>query len=238
MKIERIEAKSASDGVVRQILANIESGELKPGDRLPTQEQLGELFGVGRSSIREATNALAVMGYLEIIQGSGTFIRSRTPVTGALDITAQIFGRSPCLMNLLEMRELLECHAIERAAQRASEDRLEELKRAMDKLESCRVDITSFLVSDLAFHQAIAYAAEMPELAEVIRHIHDATNSRVPVAFTTSSVENIFKAIDTAQKICLYVVMGEAGQAKRCLRNHLAITREALVRGREALREG
>jgi len=228
MKIHRIEATSAPDGVVKQILANIESGELQPGDRLPTQEQLGEMFGVGRSSIREATNALAIMGYLEIIQGRGTFIKSMTPVKGEPEVAAHLFGVAPSLLNLLEMRELLECYAIEKAADRASEERLEDLKQAMDDLEACREKVSEFLSADLAFHQAIANAAEMPELAEVVRHIHVVANNRLPVAFTTSTEQNIHKAIDTAQKICLYIVMGEAGQAKRCLRNHLAISREVI----------
>ena len=233
MKILQIEATSASDGVVKQILANIECGELRPGDRLPTQEQLGEMLGVGRSSIREATNALAIMGYLEIIQGRGTFIKSMTPAKDESEVATHLFGVAPSLLNLLEMRELLECYAIEKAADRASEERLEELKQAMDDLEACREKVSDFLSADLALHLAIAMAAEMPELAEIIRHIHVAVNNRLPVAFTTSTEQNIHKAIDTAQKICLYIVMGEAGQAKRCLRNHLAISRAVIENFKE-----
>lgn len=133
MKIKQVEAISASDTVVKQILANIESGDLQPGDRLPTQEQLGEMFGVGRSSIREATNALAIMGYLEITQGRGTFIKSTTPTTTVATGTAAMFGDNPDLINLLDMREILECHAIVLAAERASEDQLSNLKRAIDR---------------------------------------------------------------------------------------------------------
>lgn len=229
MRVNKIEASSASDGVVRQILANIESGELQPGDRLPTQEQLGELLGVGRSSVREATNALAIMGYLEITQGRGTFIKSRTTNTKGPENAPHLFGKNPDLLNLIEMRELLECHAIDRAAERAGEEELENLRRAAAELEACRENVGNFLQADLEFHLAIARAANNPELGEIVRHVHDATNTRVTVAFTTSRINNIGKAIDTGQKICLYIVMGEAGQAKRCLRNHLAITREAVV---------
>lgn len=230
MIIKEIEAHSASDTVVKQILANIAAGELQPGDRLPTQEQLGEMFGVGRSSTREATNALAIMGYLEITQGRGTFIKSTTPTVATAENSASMFGKNADLMNLLDIREILECHAIRQAAERASDHQLEGLNKAAARLEECRQDVGSFLPADLDFHLAIAAAADNPELGEIVRHVHNATNSRVPVAFTTSKIENIQKAIDTAQQMHLFIMMGEAGQATRCLRNHLAISREALVK--------
>lgn len=228
MKIKEIETNSASDMVVKQILANIEAGDLKPGDRLPTQEKLGEMFGVGRSSIREATNALAIMGYLEITQGRGTFIKSSDPLSTSKENSSEMFGEGVNLFNLIELREILECHAIEQTAMRASDQQLSALKRAVFNLEDCRENVNNFLVADLEFHLAIARAGNNPELGEVIRHIHNTINTRVPVAYTTSKNQNIIKAIDTAQKIYFHIMKGEAKQAQRCLRNHLAISKEAL----------
>lgn len=228
MKVKQVEANSASDIVVKQILANIEAGDLKPGDRLPTQEKLGEMFGVGRSSIREAANALAIMGYLEITQGRGTFIKSRDPRSTGKEKITDMFGDRVNLFNLLDLREILECHAVEQAAGRADEQQLSALKRAVRKLEACREEVGNFLVADLEFHLAIAGAGNNPELGEVVRHIHNTVNARVPVAFTTSRIQNIGKAIDTAQRIYFHIMQGEANQAQRCLRNHLAISREAL----------
>jgi len=228
MKIRQIETNSASDTVVKQILANIEVGDLKPGDRLPTQEKLGEMFGVGRSSIREATNALAIMGYLEITQGRGTFIKSSNPFSAGKENSSGMFGEGANLFNLIELREILECHAIEQAAMRASDEQLSALQQAVVNLEDCRENVNNFLGADLEFHLAIARAGNNPELGEVIQHIHNTTNTRVPVAYTTSKTQNIVKAIDTAGKIYFHIVKGEFGQAQRCLRNHLEISKEAL----------
>ena len=85
MQIKLIRNESAPEGVVRQILNNLETGIMKPGDKLPTQEKLAQRFGVGRSSIREATNALAIMGYLKIIQGKGTFISENIPAAESIE---------------------------------------------------------------------------------------------------------------------------------------------------------
>lgn len=228
--VKKIDAHSASDAVVKQIFANMEAGDLRPGDRLPTQEQLGQMFGVGRSSIREATNALAIMGYLEITQGKGTFIKSTAPLIAREAKGAGIFGEGANLYNLINMREVLECHAIEQAALHANDLQLLALERCSANLEACRTNMNDFLSADLDFHQTIASTANNQELGVVIYHIHNATNVRVPLAFTTSSFKNIGRAIDTAQKICLHIVKGESQQAQRYLRNHLSISREAIAR--------
>ena len=79
----RITRQSAPRLVAEQLLGKIDTGELNPGDSLPAQRQLAKMLGVGRSSLREAINALAVMGYLEVIQGRGTYICDSLPAASA-----------------------------------------------------------------------------------------------------------------------------------------------------------
>lgn len=230
MKIEQIKADSASERVVKQILTNLEAGELKIGDRLPTQEKLGEMFGVGRSSIREATNALAIMGYLEITQGKGTFIKSTDPSHKLDKSPWKNFIQNADLFNLIEMREVLECFIVEKAAHRADEAQLQELSRIVSRLEKCENDVPNFISTDLEFHVALAVAAKNPEIGELIKLIHITANNLVPVAFNTSRQDNIIKAIQTIKKVYEYVVNGEAAKAVRSMRNHLDTTKEALIK--------
>ena len=61
--------------VVEQILDSLKTGEFSPGEKLPSQMNLADMFEVGRSSVREAIKALDAMGYLEVIQGRGTFLK-------------------------------------------------------------------------------------------------------------------------------------------------------------------
>lgn len=229
MKIKEIKANSASDTIVKQILRNIDSGDLNPGDKLPTQEKLGEMFGVGRSSIREATNALAVMGYLDINQGKGTFIKSRTPLAAQPESQFKGLTEEANLSNLIVIREVLECYVAEEAAARADDEQLVAMRRALNKLEECRENVGDFLKCDLKFHLTIADAGQNKEIGEIVKLIHNTTNNRVPVAFTTSKMDNIEKAINTARKAYTHIVNGEGKQAARSLRNHLAIAREDLL---------
>ncbi len=230
MKVEQIRADSASERVVKQILSNLETGELKPGDRLPTQEKLGEMFGVGRSSIREATNALAIMGYLEITQGRGTFIKSADPSNKLDKSPLKNFVQAADLFNLIEMREVLECFIVEKAAMRADEDQLKRLSGIVARLEQCENDVADFISTDLEFHVALAVAAKNPEMGELIRLIHVTVNNRVPVAFNTSRKDKVINGIKTIRNVFEYVVSGEATKAVRSMKNHLDTTKEALIK--------
>ena len=73
MDYKTVKRNSTPELVMKQILESIESGKLKPGDQLPTEQQLIEMFGVGRSTIREATSTLSMLGSLQSIQGKGLF---------------------------------------------------------------------------------------------------------------------------------------------------------------------
>src|SRR5436305_11276911 len=70
----RVPRVSLSDHIVEQIAELISRGALKPGDRIPSEMQLCEKFGVGRTSVREALRSLSVMGVLESQMGDGTFV--------------------------------------------------------------------------------------------------------------------------------------------------------------------
>ncbi len=229
MKVEQIKADSASERVVKQILSNLETGELKPGDRLPTQEKLGIMFGVGRSSIREATNALAIMGYLEIIQGRGSFIKSKEPAPKNTPPPLDRLVENANLFNLIEIREVLECYVVQKAAERADDEHLSQLKHTVDNLEECRKDVGKFITNDLAFHLALALAAKNREIGELVELIHVTINNRISVAFTTSRQDKVIKAIETARKIYEHVIAGEKNQAVRCMKNHLDTTKQALM---------
>ncbi|MBE0557959.1 MAG: FadR family transcriptional regulator, partial [Proteobacteria bacterium] len=70
----RIERKRVTDQIIDQLIAMISEGKFKPGDKLPSETALMELFGVGRSSLREAVGALSLIGMLTVRPGHGTHV--------------------------------------------------------------------------------------------------------------------------------------------------------------------
>ncbi len=228
MRIKLIRNESAPEGVVRQILNNLETGNMKPGDKLPTQEKLAQRFGVGRSSIREATNALAIMGYLKIIQGKGTFISEQIPAAHSIETPDSNFLADANLFNLVEIREVLECYVVRKAAARADNKQLTLLGQAINNLENCAAEVEKFLAADLKFHIAIANAACLPEVGKIVEVIHTEINKPLSVVFTTSKPEAVLEAIESAKMVYTFIVSGEGKQAARCMRTHLDISANAL----------
>jgi len=228
MQIKLIRNESAPEGVVKQILNNLETGIMKPGEKLPTQEKLAQRFGVGRSSIREATNALAIMGYLKIIQGKGTFISERIPATNATATADSDFLSGANLFNLAEIREVLECYVVRKAADRADHKQLALLGQAIKNLEKCAVEREKFLAADLKFHITIANAANLPEVGKIVELIHTEINKLLSVVFTTSKPEAVLEAIESAKMVYTFIDSGEGKQAARCMRNHLDTSANAL----------
>ncbi len=226
----RIKPESAPERIVKQILHEIECGILSPGEKLSNHQKMAKMYGVGRSSIREAINALVVMGYIDSIQGKGTFVTERIddgvieqPVANSLFANASIY-------NLMEIRELLECYAVKKAAQVISEEQIEILTKACEKLERSYHKVHLYLKEDMNFHMEIAKAAKNPDLGDLLRYIHFKVNNKMPVILKTSSTGNLRKAIITAKGVVKYIVDGDAFKAERVMREHLGIVKEAFLR--------
>lgn len=111
---------------LRLLQHRIASGEWPLNSKIPTERELVEELGVGRSTVREAVRTLANMGMLEPAPSRGTFVRSMTPVSGVLG--EYMVGRE--LAELIEARAAIEVEASRLAAQRGSEADLAALRRA------------------------------------------------------------------------------------------------------------
>ncbi len=123
-----------SDKVAERIMAMIADGNLSPGDRLPGERQLAEKMGVSRVSVRAALQSLKAQGFLEAVQGGGTrIIAAAGDMSSPLGELAKVKEQN--LHDLAEIRALLEVWAARRAAERASDEQIDELVKALDKQE-------------------------------------------------------------------------------------------------------
>ena len=158
--------------VVAAIKDMILAGELRPGDRLPTEKDLGARLGVSRGPLREGVSALAAMGVLDTRQGDGTYVTSlepgllMAPVSFAVDVH-NAGGARP----FLAVRRILESEAAALAALNIDADGLAAAERALAESEAAAQppsDIDRFFAADLGFHRAVAVGAGNPVLAALI----------------------------------------------------------------------
>ncbi|MCL2857448.1 MAG: FCD domain-containing protein [Oscillospiraceae bacterium] len=140
------------------------SGELKPGDKLPSDRSLSATYGVGRSSIREALKVLSALGLINISPGQGTFIASGHTDFFLAPLSWTLFIGQNDAVHLLELREILESETARLAATNADQSALAELAVQYNQMRSAyeSSDFQAFLDSDLGFHLAVARCSSNP----------------------------------------------------------------------------
>lgn len=157
-----------TDEAIEKIKDMIVSGELHPGDRLPKEPELARRLGLSRNSLREAVRALALMHVLDVRQGDGTYVTSLEPslLLEAMRFVLD-FHRDTSLLQLFEVRRILEPAAVAMAATRMSAQAIEELRQA---LEEATVDssVEQFVQTDVQFHRQLAVGSGNPVLCSII----------------------------------------------------------------------
>lgn len=168
---ERIVRKKLSDEVFTRLKLLIENGELKAGDDMPSERELMERFGVGRPAIREAMQALAGKGLVEISHGERAKVLQVTAesIFRQVDLPAKLMlsGSSDSLEHLKSARIFFERGMVREAAAKASAEDIAELRALLDKQSQNIGESELFIDADMAFHQKIAQISGNPIFAAV-----------------------------------------------------------------------
>lgn len=173
MELKPIKTKKIYEEIVEQIRVLVTSGHLQPGDRLPSERDLAEQFNVSRASVREALSALEMMGLLEIRSGEGTFIKKIDVDSVVSPLTWVLSMEKDTILELLEVRKMIEGQAVALASRRAKPEDLLELEEA---LKAMYEDLQTGQLgedADHRFHYAIAKASQNKILLRLMNAISD-----------------------------------------------------------------
>ncbi|WP_037496464.1 FadR/GntR family transcriptional regulator [Sphingobacterium deserti] len=213
-----IKRTSLAEEVSEQIKTKIKSGEYALSSRLPTEPELMQSFGVGRSSVREAIRMLSNLGYLDVQQGVGTFVTD----SDGNESLGEAFQKAP-LADLMEVRQLLEIRIAEKAAEHRTAKDLKRIAEALRKRkeEADAGALVACIEADIAFHQAIANACGNPILTE----LYSTSSKHVSIAFkqiyantavfisTQVSHEQLFLAIEKRDAVQARALLNEIIEA-------------------------
>jgi len=145
-----------SDKVADMMLKTILSERLDVGDRLPSERELGEQFGVSRTVVREAVRALAAKGVIEVRAGSGLRVAAVNAAAVSESMSLFLHGVGLDFEKVHEVRSMLEVHIAGLAAERATDDDLAQLRAAHAQMHSEIDDVATASHTDLEFHRIIA----------------------------------------------------------------------------------
>ncbi|HDR7615514.1 TPA: FadR family transcriptional regulator [Bacillus mycoides] len=204
MEYKSIKPKKIYEEVSEAILTMIKNGTLKPGDKLLPVHQLAEQFQVGRSAVREALSALRAMGLIEMKQGEGTYVRNFDPSSLTKSLNNKLLMKKEDILNLLEVRKVLEVGAVRAAAAKRTEANLQNMKQRLDEMAKSIGDEKAGEKADFHFHMGIAESSHNNILLELMNHVS----------------EMIAETIGESRRIILY---GEQTTSERLLEEHQSI---------------
>lgn len=166
---------SVTTETIEKIKEMILAGDLRPGDKLPPENELAERLGLSRSSLREAVRALAVLNVVEAKQGDGTYITSLTPEV-LLDVIG--FGielvNDPSLVEVFQVRRFLETAATAAAAISISDDELASLRDCTARMDRAET-VEELVRADEEFHHIIAAATRNSVLVALMDNLSSRT---------------------------------------------------------------
>jgi GntR family transcriptional repressor for pyruvate dehydrogenase complex len=218
MQIQAVKSQRLYLQVADQLVALIRSGRLVAGDRLPAERDLAERFGVSRPTIREAMIALEIAGLVDIRSGSGVYVLDQ-PFQAAPVAADQ--GPGP--FEILEARRLFEGEACALAAERVTNEQIEQLKQLLRDMERENQQQDAHEEADRQFHCLIAEAAGNSAISATVSWLWRLRNeSEISQRFHQRvREEGIKPIIEDHQRIVSALEDRDPARSRRAMAAHL-----------------
>ncbi len=220
-----IERRNTYELVADSLLALISERHLKPGDALPTERELMQHYGVGRSSVREALRMLESKGLISA-GGSGAFVVAdfRNPLNDSLSLLLAVEEGS--LRELFEVRRILEGEAVALATERGNESYLERMRAATELMREGLVDREEYIEADVAFHLTIAEATQNRLILHLMHAIRDQLERALGSIYKIPGSPE--QSIEDHGLIIAAMSEGRPDEARERMREHLGRVEEAV----------
>jgi GntR family transcriptional regulator, transcriptional repressor for pyruvate dehydrogenase complex len=218
---------AVTDAAIEKLKAMIVSGELRPGQRLPREADLATTLGLSRNSLREAVRALSLMRILDVRQGDGTYVSTLTSdsLLEAMNFIID-FHRDTSVLEMLEVRRILEPAASANAAVRASADDIAELEQVLSQATP-ESSVEDLVQADVEFHRLIAVAAGNTVLASLIESLSGPTQ-RARIWRGITQKDALQRTLDEHRSILEAVARRDPEMARSWAAVHIAGVEEWL----------
>lgn len=171
MNYKKIKPKKIYEEVAEAIYEMIRSGQIKPGDKLDSVQQLAENFQVGRSAIREALTSLRALGLVDMKHGEGTYVKEFETDQITFPLSTAILMNKDDIAHLLEVRKIIEIGSAAAAANKRTSQHLASMERALEEMKGAHGDEELGEKADLQFHLALTEASQNPLLMNLMNQV-------------------------------------------------------------------
>jgi GntR family transcriptional repressor for pyruvate dehydrogenase complex len=232
MHILPVRRMRVPEEIVDQIRGFIASGELRPGDLLPSERELAERFQVSRASIREALTALQVMGLLERSRTGGGLAARGNHVWFTIAPLSSFLATRSHIIEQIEVRRMIEPEMARLAAERAAPGDIERMEQCLQEMEA---DIGAGGIgseADAAFHASVAATTNNELLTRIVQLIGDAIREQRE---TLQTPEGARESLDEHHVILDAIRRGDGEAAYQSTRHHIDTVRRLIE---DALSQG
>lgn len=218
MAIKRIKKNSVSEEVLKEFKRLISSGEWKAGEKIPSENELAQIMGVSRVSIRSALEKLKSIGLVESRQGGGTFVCAAdgSQCMNALFPVAMLGDEQQ--EYVLEFRRILECEQARLVALRADEEDLEDLGKNLEKMKKMKDDYPAFAEADLEFHMLLAKGCKNPLMIQTSQILREAILGNICFSGDSRDVE---EALACHERLLEAILERDGEKACQIMKEHM-----------------
>ncbi|QAY63473.1 FadR family transcriptional regulator [Xylanimonas allomyrinae] len=223
---------AVTDEAILKIKEMLLAGELRPGDRLPPEKELSERLGLSRSSLREAVKALEVIRVLDVRRGDGTYVTSLEPrlLLEAIGFVVDLH-HDGTILELFEVRRILEPAAAALATRRATREALAELGALVAAVDP-HTSVENLVEHDLAFHRRIADLSGNSYLSGILDQLSSSTHrARIWRGLTEAGA--VGRTLEEHQAILDAMLTGDSDLVRSRLTTHIAGVETWLARAAE-----
>lgn len=214
------------ENVIEALKKMIIQGELKQGDKLPSERELGERFSVSRVPVREALKILEYMGVLDSSRGDGTYLRSTNFAfySGKMDLVS--VGTAETMMDLLEFRVELETTAAHYACLRHTDQDITDMRATVDAMRKLKRNgppgaetIEQLRTLSHSFHRCVVRAARNHILSDVYENLYELLDISRQFTISTSGIS--YDSIMAHEALIRKIASGDCEGASACMAEHL-----------------
>lgn len=222
-----LHSSTLPEQVVEQIEQLIIDGHLRQGDQLPAERFLSERLSVSRSVVREAVKSLQEKGLVEVRPGVGTFVHNGMSKIMRESIERMVlFDGQHGIANLLEVRDILEPEIAALAANKATENDIEDLKKAVKNVEESLTDNEAFIEADRDFHVTLAQATQNQLVVNLLASVIELLPEERRKIFESRSEEPKYRAQAYHKQILQAIVSRDPNLARTTMLDHMKQVRD------------
>ena len=231
MSLKSIQKKSLYEEIVYQIVQYIKDEKLAPGDKLPSEDKLVEVFKVSKAAVREALSILASKGIVEKKPGVGSILQEVSGTTFIENITTQLIINQQTLQEILDFRRIVEVEAAGLAAERASKEQISSIKKAHTNLINKNQQDQIGIKEDFYFHYHIIVSSNN----SIFLSIFDAISPKIFEAIKITKKQSVLlsrqyviEAHEEHERILNAIICRDPHQARQEMLHHLLKNEEKL----------